>query len=55
MTVLIHNLQIAWPTSSTCTTEMSMPSLSSLDSLLKDACYFFKKGVDNFEIKHKTC
>ena len=31
---------------------------SSLDNLLKDPyiiIIFFKKGVDNFEIEHKTC
>ena len=41
LTVLIHNI---W-----------MSFLSSLDKLLKDACIIFQKGVENFEIAHKTC
>ena len=49
LTVLIHNLKIAWPT------KMSMPFLSSLDNLLEDAYIIFENGVDNFEIEHKTC
>ena len=32
-----------------------MSFLSSLDNLLKDAYIIFQKGVDNFEIEHKTC
>ena len=32
-----------------------MPFLSSLDNFLSDACIIFQKGVDNFEIEHKTC
>ena len=34
---------------------MFMPFLSSLDNLLYDAYFIFQKGVDNFEIEHKTC
>ena len=29
--------------------------LSSLDNLLYDTCNIFQKGVDDFEIEHKTC
>ena len=29
--------------------------LSSLDNLLQDAYIIFQKGVDDFEIEHKTC
>ena len=29
--------------------------LSSLDNLLQDAYIIFQKGVDYFEIEHKTC
>ena len=29
--------------------------LSSLDNLLLDAYIIIQKGVDNFEIEHKTC
>ena len=32
-----------------------MLSLSSFDNLLQDAYAIFQKGVDNFEIEHKTC
>ena len=32
-----------------------MPFLSSLDNLLWNAYVIFHKGVDNFEIEHKTC
>ena len=46
---LIHNVRTAWPT------KISIPFLSSLANLLKDACNIFQKIVDNFEIAHKTC
>ena len=29
--------------------------LSFLDNLLYDGYIIFQKGVDNFEIEHKTC
>ena len=29
--------------------------LSSLDNVLEEAYIIFQKGVDNFEIEHKTC
>ena len=48
LTVLIHNLKTAWPT------KILMPFLSPLDNLIWDACIIFRKGVDNFEIAHKT-
>ena len=48
--VLIHSLKTAG------LTKISMPFLSSLDNLLKDACIIFWKSIDNFEIHvaHKT-
>ena len=45
LTVLVHNLKTTW------STKIPMPFWSSLDNLL----FFFQKGVDNFEIEHKTC
>ena len=47
--VLINNSRTAWPT------YILMLFLSFLDNLLQDALSFFQKGVDNFEIEHKTC
>ena len=43
--VLINNSRTAWPT------YILMLFLSFLDNLLQDALSFFKKGVDNFEIR----
>ena len=36
-------------------TKISNPFFSSLDNLLWDAYIIFPKGVDNFELEHKTC
>ena len=47
--VLIKNSRTAWPTF------IFMLFLSFLDNLLQDTYIIFKKGVDNFEIEHKTC
>ena len=47
--VWINNSRTAWPT------YISMLFLSSLDNLLLDAYIIFQKGVDDYEIKHKTC
>ena len=49
--VLFNNSRTAWPT------YILVLFLSSLDSLLLvyDAYVIFQKGVDNFEIEHKTC
>ena len=49
MTVLIHNLKTA------CPTKILMLFSSSLDNLLWEAYIISQKGVDNFEIEHKTC
>ena len=46
LTVLILNLKSAWPTKI---------SVLFLDKMLKDTYIIFQKGVDNFEIEHKTC
>ena len=32
-----------------------MSFLTSLENLLQDAYIIFQKGVDDFEIEHKTC
>ena len=47
--VLINNLRAAWSTS------ILMQFFSSLDNLLLDAYVIFQKGVNDFEIEHKTC
>ena len=47
--VLINNSRTAWPTL------ILMLFLSFLDNLLKNAYIILQKGVDNFEIEHKTC
>ena len=49
LNVLTHNLETAWPT------KILMLFLSSLDNLLLYAYIIFQKGVDYFEIEHKTC
>ena len=49
MTVLIYNLKTAWPT------KIPMSFLNSLNIFFKDAYAVFQKGVDYFEIEHKTC
>ena len=49
LTVLIHNLKIAWPT------KIQMSFLSSLNNLLKDAYFVYQAVIDYFEIEHKTC
>ena len=49
LTVLIHNFRTSWPS------KVSIPILSSLDSLLYNACIVLRKSVDNFEIAHETC
>ena len=46
--VWINNSRTAWPT------QILMLFLSSLDNL-HNAYIIFQKGVDNFEIEHKTC
>ena len=53
-TGLIHNSWTNWPT------EILMSFVSTLNNLLQDAYiiiiffFFFWKGVDNFEMEHKT-
>ena len=47
--VLVSKLRKAW------SSKILMLFLSSLDNLPKDAYYHFSKGVDYFEIEHKTC
>ena len=47
--VWINNSRTDWPTL------MLVLFLSSLDNLLYDVYIIFQKGVDNFEIEHKTC
>ena len=47
--VWINNSRFTWPTL------ILILVLSSLDNLLQDAYINFQKGVDNFEIEHKTC
>ena len=44
----INNSRTAWPT------KISVPFLSSLGNLLQDTYIIFQKGVDYFEIEHKT-
>ena len=47
--VLINNSRTAWPTL------ILMLFLSSMNNLLQDTQIIFQKGIDNFEIEHKTC
>ena len=48
--ILINNSRTDWPTL------ISMPFLNSLDTYYNlDAHVIFQKGIDNFEIEHKTC
>ena len=46
---LIHNLKTTGPT------KISIPFFNFLDNLLEDAYIISRKGVDDFEIEHKTC
>ena len=46
--VLINNSRTAWPT------YILMLFLRSLENLLNDAYIIFQKGVNNFEIEHRT-
>ena len=47
--IWINNSRTAGPTS------ILMLFVNSLDNLQFDAHIIFQKGVDNFEIEHKTC